>query len=67
VYRAGYRGRTITAVGPDRVYPSGLRYYRIAGSTKYVPASELEWISPAVNCKDRITRLARRKFAVVKD
>lgn len=56
-YRATYRGRIITVTGPQRIFPSGLPYYRMADPTNtFVPAAHLELIS----ARERLTVLLRR-------
>ncbi|CAM3677256.1 hypothetical protein SMNI109538_06760 [Smaragdicoccus niigatensis] len=61
IYRAGYAGRVITAAGPERVYPSGVLYYRTEG--EYVPAGSLDWVKPATarrfRCLQRVAGFAR--------
>lgn len=63
LYRAGYAGRVITAAGPERVYPSGVLYYRTDG--EYVPAGSLDWVKPArlrrLSVFQRVAGCSRRR------
>jgi hypothetical protein len=45
-YLARYNGRTVEVIGPERMYPSGIKYYRIAESEHFVPAAQIQWIKP---------------------
>lgn len=56
-YRANYQGRIVTVVGPQRIYPSGLLYYRTTGPVPaYVLASHLELLG----AWERLAAILRR-------
>lgn len=63
VYLAGHDGEEVIVRGPHKVYPSGLPYYTLLGtsSAHYVFAGELDWIKP-VPLAERIMLMTRRVF-----